>query len=84
MNATVLDDRRRLVMPPELPAKSSVIVEQVDDDTWVVRRARPSRAKMVMLLPDVKHLPGDPEWEKIEARLARHAIKNLTPPDEDL
>jgi hypothetical protein len=36
MNATLIDDRRRLVMPPELPARSPVTVQQIDDDTWIV------------------------------------------------
>jgi hypothetical protein len=34
VNATLLDDRRRLVMPPELPAKSAVTVQQINADTW--------------------------------------------------
>ena len=82
MTATVLDDRRRLVMPPELPAKSSVIVEQLDDDTWVVRRAKRSRIKMVALLPDVEHLPDDPGWEKIETAFVQAGHKGLTPFEE--
>jgi len=41
MNATLIDDRRRLVMPPELPARSPVTVPQIDADTWIVKRARP-------------------------------------------
>jgi hypothetical protein len=79
MNATLIDDRRRLVMPPELPARSPVTVQQIDDDTWIVKRARPSKALMVMLLPDVQQLPDDPEWDKIEARMAAHNFKNLPP-----
>lgn len=83
MNATLLDDRRRLVMPPELPAKSAVTVQRIDDETWLVKLARPTKARMVMLLPDVKHLPSDPEWEKVEQRLAEYGYKNL-PPFEEL
>jgi len=39
MTATVIDSRRRLVMPPELPARSAVTVQQLDDDTWIERMA---------------------------------------------
>ncbi|HEX7469566.1 MAG TPA: hypothetical protein VF437_02365 [Verrucomicrobiae bacterium] len=82
MNATLIDDRRRLVMPPELPARSPVTVQQIDDDTWIVKRARPTKTRMVMLLPDVKKLQRDPEWEKIEQRMAEHQFKNLPPFEE--
>jgi hypothetical protein len=34
---------------------------------------------MVLLLPDVKQLPDDPEWEKVEAAFAADAIKGLAP-----
>ncbi len=79
MNATVLDSRRRLVMPPELPARSAVIVQRVDDDTWLVKRAKPSKHRMVLLLPDVKELPDDPEWEKIETQIVAHNNRKVTP-----
>jgi len=82
MNATLIDDRRRLVMPPELPARSPVTVQQIDDDTWIVKRARPSKARMVMLLPDVQQLPDDPEWDKIEAAFTAASNKGLAPFEE--
>jgi hypothetical protein len=79
MNATVIDDRRRLVMPPELPARSAVTVNQLDEDTWIVKRARPDRTLTAVLLPDVKVLPPDPDWEKIESRIAAQASKSIPP-----
>lgn len=82
MNATLLDDRRRLVMPPELPAKSAVTVQRIDEDSWLVKLARPAKARMVMLLPDVKHLPDDPAREAIELKMAKHFSKNLPPFEE--
>jgi hypothetical protein len=33
---------------------------------------------MVMLLPDVKHLPDDPEWDKVEAAFAHDSNKGLS------
>jgi hypothetical protein len=79
MNATLTDDRRRLVMPPELPARSPVTVQQIDADTWIVKRARPVKSLMVVLLPDVKKLSDDKEWEAIEQRMAEHHYKKLPP-----
>jgi len=75
MNATVVDGRRRLVMPPELPARSAVTVQQIDQDTWIVKRARPCKPNLVVLLPDIKKLPRDPVWEAVEERIAAHLTK---------
>lgn len=82
MNATVTDSRRRLVMPPELPARSPVIVEQIDEDTWVVKRARPGQAHMVLLLPDVKQLPQEAEWQETESKIVAHNSKAIAPFEE--
>ena len=83
MTATVLDDRRRLVMPPEFKPKSAVTVQLIDEETVLVKLAKPSKTRLVMLLPDVKHLPDDPEWEAVERRLAQHASKHLPPFEEE-
>ena len=73
MNATVTDNRRRLVMPPELPARTPVTVQPLDADTWIVKRARPANTNLVLLPPDIRRLPSDPEWQATESRLvARH------------
>jgi hypothetical protein len=79
MNATLTDDRRRLVMPPELPPKSPVTVQQIDQDTWLVKRARPEKTGLVMLLPDVKRLPADADWQTMENRIVAHNAKNVAP-----
>ena len=82
MTATILDDRRRLVMPKAFKAKAAVTVQVIDDETVLVKLAKPTKARMVMLLPDVKRLPDDPEWEAVEAKLAKHASKHLPPFEE--
>src|SRR5271166_548413 len=79
MTATVLDDRRRLVMPPELSARSPVTVQRLDDDTWIVRRQKPQKGFVVVLMSDVKDLPDHPAMEKAEARLAEYSFKKLPP-----
>jgi hypothetical protein len=82
MNATVLDDRRRLVLPPEFKPKSAVTVQVIDEETVLVKLAKPNKALMVMLLPDVKTLPDDPEWEKIEHAMVKHTAKKRAPFEE--
>ena len=82
MNATLTDDRRRLVMPPELPARSPVTVQQIDEDTWIVKRARPGKIRMVMLLPDIKKLPRDDAWQKTESSIVGHNSKDVAPFEE--
>lgn len=82
MNATLLDDRRRLVMPPELPAKSAVTVQQIDADTWIVKRHQPRRDFVMVAIPVIKELPRDPEWEAVEARLTAHSNRKVEPFEE--
>jgi hypothetical protein len=78
--AKKLDNRRRVLMPRELPPHSPVTISKVDDDTFIVRRLHPSKPPMLVLLEsDVKQLPDDPEWEKKELALARH-LSGKTPP----
>ncbi len=82
MNATFLYDRRRLVMPLELPAKSAVTVQRLDADTWIVKRHRPQKNVVMVAIPIIKKLPSDPEWEAIEARLTAHCNRKVAPFEE--
>jgi hypothetical protein len=82
MDATVLDDRRRLVLPANFKPRSAVTVQPIDEETVLVKIAKPAKSRLVMLLPDVKRLPDDPVWEKTELAFARHAAKNLPPFEE--
>ena len=74
------DDRRRVVMPPELPARSAVTIQQLDEDTFIVRRQRTQNQLLVVLEPDVKDLPEEAEWDKKALDLAEHAWKDLPVP----
>lgn len=47
----------------------------IDAETAIVKVAKPAKMKMVMLLPDVKRLPHDPKWEKIEHAIVLHSSK---------
>ncbi len=82
VNATLLDDRRRLVMPAELPPKSAVTVQRIDADTWVVRRHRPQKNVVMVAIPVIKELPSDPEWEPVEAKLTARSNRKIAPFEE--
>jgi hypothetical protein len=81
MKATTVDDRRRIVMPPECPPRSAVIIQQLDENAWLVKRALPDRSVKMIAIPVIKKLPRDPRWEKTEAALARYAASHLPEPD---
>jgi hypothetical protein len=36
------------------------------------------RRQLVILLPDVKKLPKDPAWQKIESRMVAHNNKKVS------
>ena len=58
-------------MPPECPAKSAVTIQQVDENTWIIKRQLPERRFKMVLIPVVEKLPEDPGCEETEAALAR-------------
>jgi hypothetical protein len=78
MEATTTDDRRRLVMPPELPARSTVTIQQLDEDTFIVRRQKPGEQMLVVLEPDVKRLTDDSKMDALGEKLSRRALKKLS------
>jgi hypothetical protein len=77
MIASMTDDKRRLTMPRELPPKSAVTIQQVDENSWLVTRHKPQNDLVVVALPTIKELPKDREWEAIERRMVRHNNKKL-------
>lgn len=77
MIASMTDDKRRLTMPKELPAKSAVTIQQLDDNSWLITRQKPKTDLVVVALPTIKELPSDPEREAIEKRMAK---QHLTAP----
>lgn len=81
VKATTVDDRRRIVMPPECPPHSAVIIQQLDDNAWLVKRAVPDQTFKMIAIPIIKRLPDDPEWEKTELALAQYAANQLPEPD---
>jgi hypothetical protein len=82
MKTATLDDRRRLVMPPECPPNSAVTIQQLDEDTWLVRVAKETKEFKKVFFPVIEDLPDDPEWEKVERAFGEAAYKKLRPPEE--
>ena len=82
VKSATLDDRRRLVMPPECPPGSVVTIQALDDTTWLVRRQLPAKDYKMVMIPVIDRLPDDPEWEKVEHAFTRHASKTVSEPAE--
>ncbi|HUZ07621.1 MAG TPA: hypothetical protein VMV89_09055 [Candidatus Paceibacterota bacterium] len=82
MKSATLDSKRRLVMPADCPPRSLVTIHSVDKDTWVVHRQKPSKKIKMITIPIITELPDDPEWEKVEEKIARHSAENLPPFEE--
>jgi hypothetical protein len=77
MIGSITDDKRRLTMPKELPPKSAVTIQQLDDDSWLVTRQKPMTGLVVVALPTIKELSSDPEWEALERRIVKHNNRKL-------
>jgi len=69
-------------MPPALPARSAVTIEQLDEDTFIVRRQRPGNHLFVVLESDVKDLRDDPEMDALGEKLSRASFRKLPKFDE--
>jgi hypothetical protein len=82
MKAATTDDRRRIVMPPECPPNAAVTIQQLDENSWLVKRQVPDKAFKMVLIPVIDKLPDEPAWEEIETKLARHAVSTLEPEPE--
>lgn len=82
MTATVLDDRRRLVLPSEFPARAAVTIQHIDEDTILVKRQRDRTDMVCIMVPIIKELPSDPEWEKVESAFTKDSNKGLAPFEE--
>ena len=78
----MVDDRRRVVMPPECPPGSAVTIQALDETTWLIRRQVPPGDFKCVMIPVVKRLPDDQEWDKVEEAFGRTAYSKLPPPEE--
>ena len=77
-----LDGKRRLIMPADCPPGSAVTIQEIDQDTWLVKRQRASKDFKVVLIPAVHKLPDDPSWDEVEMAFGRAAVRKLPPFEE--
>jgi hypothetical protein len=82
LQALQVDDKRRVILPKTCPPRATVTIEQLDTDTWLVKRHRPSKGHKIVLFPDIPRLSDDPEWEKEELAISRHCSKKVPPFEE--
>ena len=80
IKAANVDDRRRIVLPESCPPGATVTIQELDEETWLVKRRVPANVVFVPF-ERIERLPDDPEWEAKERAAAAHAVKNLTPPE---
>ena len=81
MRAAQLDMKRRLTMPPPLRPGDPVTIQEVDHETWLVRKARPAQKVKMVILPVIQRLPDDPEWDKVEQAFVLDASRDLPEPE---
>jgi hypothetical protein len=82
LKARQVDGHRRVVLPETCPAGSAVTIQEIDEDTWVVKRQRRSERLFVVLDPDIKEIPDDPELDALGEKVAKHSLKKLPRFDE--
>ena len=75
-----LDDKRRLIMPETCPPRSAVTIQELDQDTWLVKRHRATKDIKVVLIPALNKLPQDSAWDKVEEAFGRRAYSKLPQP----
>jgi hypothetical protein len=76
-----LDDKRRLIMPETCPPRSAVTIQELDQDTWLVKRHRAAKDIKVVLIPVLDKLPHDSAWDKVEEAFGRRAYSKLPRPE---
>ncbi len=80
MKVAQLDMKRRLTMPPPLRPGDPVTIQEVDHETWLIRRARPPQKVKLVVLPVIERLADDREWDELAPKLARAASRRLPEP----
>ena len=83
IKARQVDEKRRVILPPEIEPGSNVIIQRVDDDSWLITGHREQSKQQVLYLPVLKRLPDDPEWDKVERAFTRAAKRTIHRPDFD-
>ena len=77
IKAATVDDKRRVVLPESWKPRSAVTIECIEADTLVIRRQRPRDPLIVVLEPDVKHLPENRELDRLTTAASRSALRHV-------
>jgi hypothetical protein len=81
IKAANVDDRRRVVLPITCPPNSAVTIQELDDETWIVKRHKLNQNLIFVAIEHIERLPDDPEWEKKEADAAKRLSGRFPPPE---
>jgi hypothetical protein len=79
--AANVDDRRRVVLPESCPPNSAVTIQELNQDTWIVKRCMAEKKFIFVAIEHIERLPDDPEWEKKEQDLAKRLSGRFPPPE---
>ena len=81
IKAANVDDRRRVVLPETCPPNSAVTIQELSNDTWIVKRQTAEKNLVFVAIEHIERLPDDPEWEKKEADAAKRLSGRFPPPE---
>ena len=82
IKARHVDEKRRIILPPEIQPGSDVLIEKIDENSWLITRHRKQKKLKILHLPVLSRLPDDPEWDKVEHAFTRAGDdKKLSPPE---
>jgi hypothetical protein len=70
IKARHIDEKRRVILPPEIQPGTDVIIDRIDEDSWVITR---HRGRSTIYLPVVDKLPDDPDNAR-QAKLIRTVL----------
>jgi hypothetical protein len=82
VKARQVDERRRIVLPREFRPGSDVIIERLDDDTWILKQHRSDPNIKMVMVRTIDRLPDDAEWRKVENAFGRAAYGKIHSPED--
>lgn len=68
-------------MPESCPAKSDVVIQELDDFTWLVKRLRPERGVKMVAIPTIAKLSANGREEAEELKIAENLSRRLPEPE---
>ena len=81
VKARNVDDKRRVVLPQSCPPNCAVTIQEINHETWIVKRHKAEKNFVFVAIEHIERLPDDPEWEKKEADAAKRLSGRFPPPE---